>query len=286
MRKKRSTIYIARSLVHQSALAGSIRKLETNVLGEEDTRGVRLVYPLHDMFVFHKRDILAKFFFRDKVASGLFRMLKKYRIGIFILMFTGTMYEVSFQLGFMHFHFYPYIAANILPGLLVLLLIQLFGVSVASRLCGRVEVQFACLNVLGLVIGILVIFENKIIAICHGFLYTTACLALIFLDAAVGRDSKYLYMTYHFLTIVTLMSLWISLSRNSLEVPELKTFPVEIGSFAAGGTRVSYSWADFVTKCTSNIALLCVVRDIILWRSSGLPDIYINTSNVCIRYYS
>ena len=137
--------------------------------------------------------------------------------------------------------------------------ILFFSSEVVSRLSSRLEVQFALCNLAGRVIGILAIFHDKVIAVCYVFVYSVAVLRAIFLDAAMERGIKSVYLLYHFMSMSILMGLRINIAKVNSSSSEMR-----ITGNAADDAE--FSMIDFIMRCISNILILCVTRFIILAR--------------------
>jgi len=92
--------------------------------------------------------------------------------------------------------------------------ILFFSSEVVSPLCDRFEVQFALCNLAGMGIGLLFIFDNKIIAVCLVFIYLMVVLMAIFIDAAMEREIKSVYFLYQFMARSILMAIRIVIVKD------------------------------------------------------------------------
>ena len=262
----RTTLHIAHSFIRNHWSSSSLRNLSGPTLKaveEETTRGVRIVYPLHDMFIFNRKDNIGSIIFGRNISDKLFGFMKISRIPLVVASFFSASYAVSTQLGFVSYSHYFYLVSILLNGFLSLPILYFCNTNVVRRLCDRFEVQFAGLNLLGMIMGLLFLFENKEIALYHCFVYTMVGTTIIFLDAAFDRDIKYLYLLHHFIAISMLLSLRITLSQRYFIATEMKT---TISS-------ASFPMLHFVMRCITSMLLLCAARVVILLQ---FPSFYVS----------
>jgi len=233
-------------------------------------RGVRLSYPYYDMFVYSvgsSNETLCGLLFGKILAEKLYYWVR-YRHGnriILYAMMTQYLYVVSVQLNILPFIRWLYITLLVSSSLLLLITMLLFNTEVMKRLSWRFEVQFSTVNTLFVIVGMVLSFDDTLIAFSHALIALVGGITVTFLDASVERKKLILFNSMAAVMFLSFLIL-INGSGNTHIKLSASYYTAEYNLGNIAGKKIAM-------RSMANVMWLCVARIVILLR---YPSSYVS----------